>query len=388
MFNVIVICLGGLFSRLGQSVVLPYMMLIMHLKKGVPVYLVGIVIGFSYFCNAVGGMLLNYFSNKNSFTVLKQSLCAYILLFILLYYVSAKIENLWLFTGLFFLINGGLGICRALIETLGQIIISYCSTKSGNNKFNFNLRYLCINVGAFSGPIIASWLHVLNNIEAFMFMALALVLYLGLLFLNKTEPINLTASNKGVLSLLALGWADLKFRYFILSSIIIYFGFTQMEVMFAFLVQMVTHNSHVFVVMYMVNTGIVVCFQLPFIKLLERVDIHVSILTGCILIALGLFLISIARTAWGFYFGEMVFTFGEISSISLIGLYIDVNFKDNKEVYYGLSNLTILGRILGAVFSGAVLHFMGPHITLLSCSIVVLFAIYTIYKAKAVPISL
>lgn len=385
MFNVIVICLGGLFSRLGQSVVLPYMMLIMHLKKGVPVYLVGIIIGFSYFCNATGGMLLKYFSNKNSFGVLKQSLVAYILLFILLYYVSAKIENLWLFASLFLLINGALGACRAFIETLGQIIISTCSN-SGSSKFNFNLRYWCINIGSFSGPIIASWLHVLNNIKAFMFMALALTLYLGLLFFNKTEPINLAINSKSMSSSFMLGWKDLKFRYFIISSIIIYFGFTQMEVMFAFLVNAVTHNSHIFVVMYMINTGMVVCFQLPFIKLLERMDVHISILMGSILVALGLFVVGFAYTAWGFYLGEVFFTFGEMASISLLGLYIDLNFRENKEIFYGLSNLTILGKILGAIFSGVVLHFVGPHITLLLCSTVVLFAIYTIYKAKSIPL--
>ena len=382
MFNVFIICLGGLFSRLGQSVVLPYLMVIMHLNRGIPVYIVGIILSFSYFCNAFGAMILRYFGGKNSFFVLKQWIVVYILAFILLYFASIKSNGIT-FICLFFIINGILGLCRAVIETVGQIIISKSSTPN-NSKFNFSLRYWCINIGAFLGPIIASWLHVLDSVKSFLFMAAALMLYVGLLILNKAKPIQIIYATKNFTADFILGWQNLKFRYFLISGIIIFFGFTQMEVMFAYLVNIVTGSSKGFIYMYMINTAMVVCLQLPIVKFLEKFDIHVTITIGTVLLALGLAIISFANVGLEFYLGEGLFTLGEIATIALIGLYIDLGFEEHKDVYYSLSNLTIIGKIIGAAFSGAMIHFAGAHITLFICALTTLGAIYTIIKAKNV----
>lgn len=384
---VMMVIIGTLISRFGTAMIIPYVTVVMVKTKHLPLYWAGIALGGSYLAQALfipmSGRLLEKIS---PFNLIKISNAVYALLFIFLglisKFVSAKYGLICSFIIGFFCI----GICRSLIETIGQLIISHFSAASQKN-LAFSLRYTFINIGTSLGPPIALVLGVLNTNNAFFAAAICIFLYF--ILLHKTVRIHksdIHFTHHNLFNTLKLFFLDKKLLFFVVASIFCYIGFSQMETLFAYIVTQETGKPHVFAVMYAINGITIIFLQMPLVRYVEKFDIHWAILSGIILMTIGILGVAFAAThPFSYYLSMIIFTLGEIFTLSLSGLYIDqLALPAYRYIYFGISNFTLLGRIIGPPLAGYLCHWFGLQFGLITVAGITLLAIPFVWSAKKV----
>ncbi|CAN5241577.1 MFS transporter [soil metagenome] len=390
-YAVFAIIIGTLISRFGTSMILPYMTVLLVQIKHLPIYWAGVAIGASYLAQAFWISLSGkQLQNIQPFNRIKIAIFAYAFMFILMGLLSKFVNNIYIVGGGFIVCFFLIGICRSMIETTGQSFIS-CATSTAQKHFAFSLRYTFINIGTTVGPIFAMLLGILNTNWIFFVGSLSLLLYAILLQFTLTGEEETIFKDKskhtnffGVVTLL---FSDKKLLYFIIAAILCFIGFSQMEVLFAYITFHYTANVHVFVVMYAINGISVVFLQMPLVHYVKKFNIHTVILFGILLLACGLISIAISTThVMGYYFGAIIFTLGEIFTLSLLGLYIDqLATAEHRYIYFGISNYMLIGKIVGAPLSALFCYYFGVNIGLLIIAILTLFAAPMIWLAKNTP---
>ena len=385
-YAVLAIIIGTLLSRFGTAMILPYVTILLVQQKHLALYWSGLSIGLSYLAQAMGASLTGRFlADLEAFMLIKIATLVYAFTFIALGLLSIYGQNISLIGFGFILSFCIMGLCRSLIETTGQAIISEI-TPNTQKYFAFSLRYTCINIGTSLGPIIAIFLGILNTNFVFFVAAFFVASYAAILQLTvqlKDMPKH-KAEHKTFFGLCRLLYQEKKLLYFILGSIFCFIGFSQMETLFAFITFHYTGSTHIFAIMYMINGAGIAVLQIPLVRLVKKFDLDNVIIAGALLLTIGLIGVITASTHPNFYYCSMfIFTLGEIFSLSLMGIYIDhLATPTTRHLYFGISNFSLLGRVCGPPLATALCTHFGLNTGLYLIAGITALSLPCIWLAK------
>lgn len=384
-YPVLIIALGTLISRFGTSMVLPYITLLLVQTKHLPIFLTGIIIGSSYLAEAFGASLTGkLFSQTRPFKLMKTSIIIYAILFICMGSISQWINNRWLVGGGFIISFLSVGICRSLIESTGLTIISHLTPRY-QKSFAFSLRYTFINIGSSLGPLFAILLGILHaNIEFYIASGAILTYYLLLQLTVKTKTISFHSYANNMALTFKILILDKRLLYFTLAASLCYVGFSQQATLFAYIVYHYLADTHIFAIMYAINGITIVVLQTPLVQYIERFEIHYVLIAGVLLLTLGLIGIAVSTVYFlAYYLSAFIFTLGEILTLSLLSLYIDkLASPENRYIYFGISNLALIGYVLGPPLATLISHYVGLSNGLIITAFITLLGVPFILLAK------
>lgn len=389
-YAVLAIIMGTALSRFGTAMVLPYVTIFLVTQKDLDMSWAGITIGVSFLTEAFGASLTSrILSGFESFSLIKMATYLYAFVFILIGLISIYLENIWLIGVLFVFCFGVIGVCRSLIETMGQSIISHVTPTSEKN-FAFSLRYTGINIGTSLGPLSAITLGVLNTNSVFFVAAFFVVLYAVILQLTvhiHDAPLH-NDKHQTFFDLFRLFLIDKKLLYFVSAMILCLIGFTQMETLFAYVAFYYTGNTQVFAVMYLINGVCIVLLQMPLVKFIDEFNLENVMIFGFSLLAISLMGIAFSTThPFLYYISMFVFTLGEIFTSSLMGLYIDTIARpENRYAYFGISNFSTIGSVIGPPLATILCGYFGLTIGLICIAVVTACGVPLIWLAKKAPL--
>lgn len=351
-YYVWVIIVGTFLSRFGTSMVLPYVSLLLVHNKGLPLYWAGIAISSSYLAQTISGFIGGYFSTKfDRFKTLKVTILFYAFLFFCMGAACQWLTNKFWVGSIFVLCWFLAGGCRSLIETVGQIVISYF-TPIPQKHLAFSLRYTFINIGVSIGPLVALAVGVLTKNLAFWLTGICVFSYFVLLQMTvKNETLTTEKNNfPSFLTSMHTLVKDKQFLYFTCAAILTFVGLNQMETLFAYISYTNTGSTNVFAVMYCINAVTVVTLQMQMIQFTKKFNIHNVITCGIALITLGLIGVGFSGShPFYYYLSGFIFTLGEILSFALVGLYIDLLApSSHKEAYFGINTFVLCGIIFSS----------------------------------------
>lgn len=379
----LLILAGSFLTRLGNSLIYPYLTLYLSVKKGLPLYWAGCAIGACYLTFALSGFVAGYLSSQYGHAkTLKTAILAYVILIFSMGYIVNTVNNILLIGYFFILLCALAGITRSTMETVGQIIISK-STALGEKYLVFSLRYTLINVGSTLGPIIGTALGLLITPNAFFVAGLFMLFYYCVLFkmpeFKQQEAITI--------SFLPTLWAilcDKQCLYFILAGIAGFIASSQMEALFAYISYINTKSTQVFVLMYAINTTTVVLLQIIITEYVKRFNLNYVILFGLILYACSLLGVALAgKHPFNYYISTFIYTLGEILALSTVGIYIDTQLtKVSKEMSFGISNFIFIGNVIGGPLGTWFCYHWGIKNGLCLMAIITLSGIPCILAAK------
>lgn len=385
-YTVWAIAVGTLISRLGTSMVLPYITILLVHHKHVAVYWAGIIMGSLYLAQAFGASKMgNLLMHLSFLMTIKSAIFLYTLLFVMLGLLSQYIMTPILICLSFALCFILLGLCSSVIETISQVFISEL-TSIKQKYFAFSLRYTFINIGTALGPVVALVLGVLNTNITFFTAAIIIFCYYLLLEFTVNDPIGKPKKRKKIVfaDKVRLVAKNKRLHYFIIATILCYIGFSQMDTLFAYVTYHYTNSPHVFVIMYAINGISIVMFQIPLIQVVRKINIHYIIFSGILLLSLGLIGVAIATIHPLTYYASMfIFTIGEIFTLSLVGLYTDKLARpEDRYLYLSISNLVLIGKVIGPLLATTLSHFVGIKTALMAVSGLTFSATFFIGMAK------
>lgn len=386
-YTVWMIILGTFLSRFGTAIVLPYITIFLVHNKGLPLYWAGCAVGIGYLAQALTGFAGGFSSTRiNHFTLLKITVLIYAAVFLCMGLSCQFIKN-QILVGIAFIGCSFLGgICRSFIETIGQIIISDF-TELDQKHSAFSIRYFFINVAVSIGPLIAFLLGITSTTNAFWVTTIFVFLYFAVIqFTIKPGTIapKVNSHSLSFSKLITALLLDKQFLYFTICGVLIFLGFGQLETMFSYVSFIETGDAHVFAIMFLINGLTIVLFQLHLIDFIRRFDVHDVISVGVVFLVLGLLGVAFAGKVHFYYYLSMfVLTLGEILSISVISIYIDLMAPVSyKEIYFGITSFVLIGRVIGAPLATWTSHCLGLRPGMVLIAGITLLAVPMIWSAK------
>ncbi len=357
------IIVGTLFSRFGTAMISPYVTILLVNQKHLSLTWAGITLGGTYLSQAFGASLTGrILARFELFSLIKWSTYLYGAIFICLGIISMTMNNPWLVGSCFVLAFALMGFCRSIIETAGQTIISHI-TPAAQKNMAFSMRYTFINIGSALGPMVAILLGILNTNGVFFAAAICVSVYAIILkftvhLREDSHPIN---QHNSFFALFKMIYKNTKLFCFIITMCLMYICFSQLETFFAYIANHYTGNTRIFAIMYAINGISIVLLQIPLVRFAEEFNLSYVIMVGIALLAIGVVGVVNATThPMQYYISMIIFTLGEILSLSLIGMYIDqLATPENRHMYFGVSNFALMGRAFGPPLTVALCSYFG-----------------------------
>lgn len=396
-----IIGLGTLISRFGTTMVLPFLLIYLNQVKHIPLDICGWIIGITYLGQVLmgfwGGMLIDRFGRD---AIIRYSLVAYALTFLLFAVVGHLVDNIVLLVVFFTVLNFIAGILRCWIETSGQALISDITTTETVYQA-FSLRYTMLNLGVSLGPVVAGLLAVAGSEKTFYVAAVAIFAYYLLWIKSahvKTFKAKQEVSQYSFSECVKLIKQDRSLQLYVLSSFIIFLAFSQLEANFAYIIWQNTHDMFWSGMTYAMNGIVIVTLQMYLVNKAREYNLAKVFALGALCVTVGVLLFAFAQKQVLIYLVAMIiFTLGEIFSLSISGIVTDqLAPKEFRGVYFGITNLMYLGRVLGTPLALILLSHVGSRWAFTIIGLITLFAIPLFNKAwqihlqnqKILPVSM
>ncbi|MBT2679747.1 MFS transporter [Bacillus sp. ISL-35] len=369
------VLLGGTVLARGSAfATLPFLAIYLSRNLDLHPVLIGLTIGISPLSGVIGGFLGGHLSDRyGRKPVMIGSLFAMSLV-----YFGFMIADT---PGWFIILNALNGLSGSFFEPTGQALIADLTEKRKRMRA-FSLRYTAINIGASVGPLLGAYLAVVSAKSAFMVTGIMYFIYVLILALMMKKfdlgnPAGEGASKVTIASSLKIIGKDKALRYLILGTIIINFGYSQMESNVPqYLESSIANGVFVYSVMLSINAVLVVLLQMPISHFAERFKTMQVMMAGAVFLSLGMLTFGFV-SGWFTGITAIVFiTVGEILIFPSSSYLVDQLATDElRGTYFGAAQFRKIGHFLGPIAGGYLLKETGGTILFMFISLAVLGSI-------------
>ncbi|WP_079505453.1 MDR family MFS transporter [Mesobacillus jeotgali] len=368
------VLLGGTVLARGSAfATLPFLAIYLSRNLDLHPVLIGITIGISPLSGVIGGFLGGHLSDKYG---RKPVMIGSLFAMSLVYFGFMIAET----PGWFIVLNALNGLSGSFFEPTGQALIADLTEKSKRMRA-FSLRYTAINIGASVGPLLGAYLAVVSAKSAFMVTGIMYFIYVLILSLmmkkyNLGNPVG-EGSKVTFASSLKIISKDKALRYLILGTIIINFGYSQMESNVPqYLESSIANGVLVYSVMLSINAVMVVLLQMPISHIAEKFKTMQVMMAGAVFLSLGMLTFGFV-TGWYTCIIAIIFiTIGEILIFPSSSYLVDQLATDElRGTYFGAAQFRRIGHFLGPIVGGFLLKEAGGTILFTFVSFAVLGSI-------------
>lgn len=349
---------GTVLARGSAFATLPFLAIYLSRNLDLHPVLIGLTIGISPLSGVAGGFLGGHLSDRFG---RKPVMIGSLFSMALVYFGFMVAET----PGWFILLNALNGLSGSFFEPTGQALIADLTEKSKRMRA-FSLRYTAINIGASVGPLLGAYLAVVSAKSAFMVTGIMYFIYVLILALMMKKysignPASETASKVTIASSLKIIGKDKALRYLILGTIIINFGYSQMESNVPqYLESTIANGVFVYSVMLSINAAMVVLLQMPISHYAERFKTMQVMMAGAVFLSAGMLAFGFVS---GWYTGILAIAFitiGEILIFPSSSYLVDQLATDElRGTYFGAAQFRRIGHFLGPIAGGYLLNEAG-----------------------------
>ncbi|WP_226677904.1 MDR family MFS transporter [Mesobacillus jeotgali] len=365
---------GTVLARGSAFATLPFLAIYLSRNLDLHPVLIGITIGISPLSGVVGGFLGGHLSDRFG---RKPVMIGSLFSMSLVYFGFMIAET----PGWFIVLNALNGLSGSFFEPTGQALIADLTEKSKRMRA-FSLRYTAINIGASVGPLLGAYLAVVSAKSAFMVTGIMYFIYVLILALmmkkyNLGNPASENASKVTIASSLKIIGKDKALRYLILGTIIINFGYSQMESNVPqYLESSIANGVFVYSVMLSINAVMVVLLQMPISHFAEKFKTMQVMMAGAGFLSVGMLAFGFVT---GWYTGILAIVFitiGEILIFPSSSYLVDQLATDElRGTYFGAAQFRRIGHFLGPIAGGYLLNEAGGTVLFSFIALVVLGSI-------------
>lgn len=369
-----ILLLGTVLARAASSMSMPFLALYLAKHSEMSAPMIGMVIGAGSLAGTFGGFFGGALSDRFGRKIIMMS-ALYAWGFVFIGFALAT--STWIFLALS-LVNG---LCRSFFEPVSQALMADLTPKE--NRFRvFSMRYLAINIGVAVGPMAGAYFGMISGKLPFILTGLFYIGYALVLssLLNRFGIRRIEGEKKERITV-ASAWTvvrqDKVLRLYLLGSILGAIGYSQMSVTLSQYVDRLGMNGDgvgLFATLMSVNAIVVIVFQVPVVRWMERRTPLMAIAAGNVMFALGDIGYALSHTWWQFVIAMGVFTLGEILNFPAGNLLIDRLAPEKlRGTYYGAQAFSNFGHFLGPSVGGVMLDQWGGSTLFLVMAFVSLF---------------
>lgn len=358
------IIIGTLFARMSTSMSLPFLAIYLTTTLGATPTATGVTVAVSSLVGVFASFYGGYVSDKiGRQRVMLIAIGCWTLVFI----AFAGATAVWMF----FVLNMLNGICRSLFEPASRALLSEV-TPPEQKVLVFNLRYTALNLGIVVGPLIGVWMGSSSSGFAFLVAGGVYLVYSLILMLQFRRYRHLairsssqTATTMTMRKAIQAVYQDSVFRYVLLGMIFAVLGYghlnSTLPQYMALLPNLPTgEGSRWFAYMLTLNAITVLIIQYPLIGYVSRFSPAVSLITGNVLVGMGLVLYGRCESLAAFLIVTVLFTIGEVLLFTMIDVFIDAIAQPEwKGTYFGTMGFNNLGNVLAPIVGGMLLDGLG-----------------------------
>lgn len=340
----------NLLLCLSTYINLPILALYLNLNQNMSLTQISVLITtpmlITIFFGFLSPYIIRYF--KGSYSIIINVITRIIfyisLLYIENYYTLLVICILYGFAGVFY-----------------NPVVKYLFSYFGNKNV-FRLRYFTICLGATIGPIITLFI---NKTTAFIFSIVlcCIVLIMLLIYRQKFNIIIETTNN--VSQRVSIKNINKTIIMYILAGFLVFTFFSQFESVFSLTLKEFTVNADkIYSVLLTLNSLCGIVFQAIFIKFNKSISNIKCIVIGNFIFSIS-FMIFYMSNGYiiSLILGVVVYSIGEMLVIPTMDILIDENSSsEQKALYFGLSEFTRFGFVIGPIFSAFLLEHFGYKI--------------------------
>lgn len=365
---------GTVLARGSAFATLPFLAIYLSRNLDLHPVLIGLTIGISPLSGVIGGFLGGHLSDRfGRMPIMIGSLLS----MSLVYFGFMLAET----PGWFILLNALNGLSGSFFEPTGQALIADLTEKSKRMRA-FSLRYTAINIGASVGPLLGAYLAVVSAKSAFMVTGIMYFIYVLILVMmmkkyNLGNPVSEGASKVTIANSLKIIGKDKALRFLVLGTIIINFGYSQMESNLPqHLESSIANGVFVYSVILSINAVMVVLLQMPISHFAERFKTMQVMMAGAVFLSVGMLTFGFVT---GWYTGIVAIffvTIGEILIFPSSSYLVDKLATDElRGTYFGAAQFRKIGHVIGPIVGGFLLKEAGATVLFTVIAIAVLGSI-------------
>ncbi len=362
---IIMLLVGTATTKAASFLSLPFLAIFLVKEVHLSPSIIGIIVGLGpltiLFGGFLGGQLSDIFGRINFLLIsifgTALTLCSF--------WGASHIKSHSVIIVAFGLINVLNGFISSCFQPISQALMSDLLPPEKRFKA-FQLRYAAINIGAAMGPFLGAIFGISASTQAFLWSSLIFGLYgIALFIVLKLDTINLfprTARKFTMKSSFIVVMKDRKLRYFILSGIIFFVCYAQIDCTLSqYLVVNFINGVKIFAFLLSLNALTVLFFQAPVYFLSKAYSPNVTLIIGSVIFAFGYMFFAFAgHSLLLFYIAMIIASIGEIFVFPVSGIFIDkLAPEDLRGTYFGASNFRQLGMFIGPILGGCIFQTLG-----------------------------
>ena len=337
-----VLLCGTVLARGSAFATLPFLAIYLSRNLDLHPVLIGLTIGISPLAGVVGGFLGGHLSDRFG---RKPVMIGSLFSMSLIYFGFMIAETpVW-----FIVLNALNGLSGSFFEPSGQALIADLTEKSKRMRA-FSLRYTAINIGASVGPLLGAYLAVVSAKSAFMVTGIMYFIY-ALIFSGMMKKYNVGnrvsegAAKVTIASSLRIIGKDKALLYLVLGSIIINFGYSQIESNVPqYLESSLANGVFVYSVMLSINAVMVVILQMPISHFAERFKTMQVMMAGAVFLSVGMMTFGFVSGWYTAILAILFVTIGEILIFPSSSYLVDQLATDElRGTYFGAAQFRKLG---------------------------------------------
>ncbi|HEY3421907.1 MAG TPA: MFS transporter [Methanocellaceae archaeon] len=237
----------------------------------------------------------------------------------------------------------------------------------GERMEGFSLLRIGGNLGFALGPIFGGLLASYSYSDMFFLTALTSAAYMviSIFMLRDTMP---TAAERAAGAHHGSIWQDKTFIIYCIISALIALVYAQMQTTFSTYSGSFAHLPPVEIgLLFSLNGFMVVFFQLPVARYLERFKLTTSLAVGSTLYAIGFGMVGLCKGFWSLFLSMFIITVGElITSPSSTNMIAQMTHPDDRGRYMNVSGfISSGGNALGPYAGGLLMDAYADNIEIM-----------------------
>ncbi|GAB2701354.1 MDR family MFS transporter [Paenibacillus thermoaerophilus] len=366
--------LGTMMARIGSSMSMPFLALLLVRDAQMEPAAIGLTIGASSLAGTFGGFVGGALSDRIGRRRVMLA-AQYSWGFVLIGFAFAQ------HPAAFVALNMLNGLCRSFFEPVSQALIGDL-TPPDRRLRAYSLRYVAINIGVAVGPLLGAWFGLVAGRLPFVITGTVYLVYavvLDLLLrrfgLKQIQGKQREAATIGD-TIRTVG-SDAALRLYLAGGLLVAVGYSQMTATLSqHLDRSFASGASLFALLMSVNAVTVVLSQMPLSRWAERRSPIAALQVGVVLYAFGSAGFALADSWPSMIAAMVVFTWGEVLTFPAGAWFIDRLAPEHmRGSYFGAQTLTSLGHFIGPWVGGLMLAEYGGRILFLAMAGIMLASI-------------
>ncbi|TYS13765.1 MFS transporter [Rossellomorea vietnamensis] len=345
-----VLLTGTVLSRAAFFMTMPFLAIYLSRNMDMHPLLIGLTVGASPLVATAGGFVGGHLSDRyGRKPVLLFSLLSMSLVF---FGFSMADHPIW-----FIVLNALNGLSNSFFEPTSQALMADLTKKEERMKA-YSLRYTAINIGAAAGPLAGAYLASISAASTFVLTGTIYLVYmLALMVLLrkfKMEGTGEIKSNVTFRDAFSIVKRDSALRFLILAIILVNIGYSQLQSTLPLHLEAHLEDGiYIFSILLSINAVMVVFLQMPVSSIAERFKPMQMMVTGALIMSLGLMGFGFAD-GWMMCIVSVAFlTLGEILIFPANSVLIDRLAPEHlRGIYFGAGQFRKIGNFAGPVLGG------------------------------------